>query len=301
VAAPVLVFGYTPPWQARDALRLDLRATVFDLASAQALAQAAREQGRQARVHVKVDTGMGRLGLRAEDPEAVVSFIRELTGMPGLLVESVCTHFATADALDQFSREYALRQLARFNEILATLDAAGLRPALVHAANSAAALTLPESRFDLIRPGVAIYGLPPSDEVGLPEGFAPALTFRTLVAQVKEIPVGEGVSYGATYQTEAPTRVATLPVGYADGFRRAPANWGEVLIRGQRAPLLGRVCMDQCMVDVTRIPGVEQGDEVTLIGRQGADELTAQAVAARLGTSAYEVVSALLARVPRLS
>ena len=284
VTAPVLVFGYTPPWQAREAVRLDLRATVFDLGSARALGQAALEQGREARVHVKVDTGMARLGLRAEDPAAIVAFVQELTRTPGLLVEGVYTHFATADGLDAFSREYALRQLARFQETLAALDAAGLRPPIVHAANSAATLTLPEARYDMVRPGIAIYGLPPSEDVGLPEGFAPALAFKTLVAQVKEVPAGEGISYGATFVTDAPLRVATLPVGYADGFRRGPSNWGEALVRGRRAPLLGRVCMDQCMVDVTRIPGVEQGDEVTLIGRQGEDELTAQAVAARLGT-----------------
>lgn len=301
VMAAVLVFGYTPPWQAREAVRLDLRATVFDLGSARALGQAAREQGREARVHVKVDTGMARLGLRAEDPAAIVAFFQELMRTPGLVVEGVYTHFATADGLDAFSRDYALRQLARFRETLTALDVAGLRPSIVHAANSAATLTLPEARFDMVRPGIAIYGLPPSEEVGLPEGFAPALAFKTLVAQVKEVPAGEGISYGAMYVTDAPLRVATLPVGYADGFRRGPSNWGEALVRGRRAPLLGRVCMDQCMVDVTHIPGVEQGDEVTLIGRQGEDELTAQAVAARLGTSAYEVVSALLARVPRLS
>ena len=246
---------------------------MFDLGSARALGQAAREQGREARVHVKVDTGMARLGLRAEDPAAIVAFVQELTRTPGLLVEGVYTHFATADGLDAFSREYALRQLARFQETLAALDAAGLRPPIVHAANSAATLTLPEARFDMVRPGIAIYGLPPSEDVELPEGFAPALAFKTLVAQVKEIPASEGISYGATYVTDAPLRVATLPVGYADGFRRGPSNWGETLVRGRRAPLLGRVCMDQCMVDVTRIPGVEQGDEVTLIGRQGEDEL----------------------------
>ncbi len=301
VMAPVLVFGYSPPWQAREAVRLDLRATVFDLGSARALGQAALEQRREARVHVKVDTGMARLGLRAEDPAAIVAFFQQLTHTPGLVVEGVYTHFATADGLDTFSREYALRQIARFHETLAALEAAGLRPPIVHAANSAATLTLPEARFDMVRPGIAIYGLPPSEDVGLPEGFTPALAFKTLVAQVKEVPAGEGISYGATYVTGAPLRVATLPVGYADGFRRGPSNWGEALIRGRRAPLLGRVCMDQCMVDVTNIPGVEQGDEVTLIGRQGEDELTAQAVAERLGTSAYEVVSALLARVPRLS
>jgi len=298
VAAPILVFGYTPPWQAREAARLDLRATVYDLDSARALAQAAREQGRVARVHVKVDTGMARLGLRTEDIPAIVAFVRELRTLPGLEVEGVFTHFATADSRDQ---TYAQRQLDRFQATLDALAADGPLPPIIHAANSAALLTLPAARFDMVRAGVAIYGLPPSEEVGLPEEFTPALAFRTLVAQVKWIPAGEGVSYGATHVTDRPTRIATLPVGYADGFRRAPRNWGEVLIRGRRAPLLGRVAMDQCMVDVTHIPGVEQGDEVTLIGRQGDDELTAQAVAERLGTSAYEVVASLLARVPRLS
>lgn len=298
VTAPILVFGYTPPWQAREAIRLDLRATVFDLASARALAEAAREQGRVAHVHLKVDTGLARLGVRAEDPAAVVALAREMAALAGLEVEGVFTHFATADSADQ---TYARMQLARFHAVLAALDAAGLRPPVVHAANSAALLSLPEARFDLVRPGIAIYGLAPSDEVPLPEGFAPALAFKTVVAQVRWVPAGEGVSYGATYITTAPTRIATLPVGYADGFRRAPRTWGAVLVRGQRAPLLGRVAMDQSMVDVTHIPGVEQGDEVTLIGRQGDDELTAREVAERLGTSSYEVVSALLARVPRLS
>jgi alanine racemase len=241
---------------------------------------------------------MARLGLRAEDVPGVAAFVRDLRAIPGLEVEGVFTHFATADSLDQ---SYAHRQLERFHAILAALAADGPLPPIIHAANSAALLTLPDARFTMARAGVAIYGLPPSEEVGLPEGFAPALAFRTLVAQVKWIPAGEGVSYGATYITDQPTRIATLPVGYADGFRRAPRTWGEVLIRGQRAPLLGRVAMDQCMIDVTHIPGVEQGDEVTLIGRQGDDALTAQAVAERLGTNAYEVVSSLLARIPRLS
>ncbi|MDE3229792.1 MAG: alanine racemase, partial [Chloroflexota bacterium] len=298
VTAPILVFGYTPPWQAREAVRLDVRATVFDRDSARALAQAALERGQVARVHIKVDTGMARLGLRAEDIPAIVAFARDLRAMPGLEVEGVFTHFATADSLDL---SYAHRQLDRFRSTLDALAAEAPLPPLIHAANSAALLTLPDARFNMVRVGVAIYGLPPSDEVTLPEGFAPALAFRTVVAQVKWVPAGEGVSYGATYVTTRPTRIATLPVGYADGFRRAPRDWGETLIRGRRAPILGRVAMDQCMVDVTDIPGVEQGDEVTLIGRQGDDELTAQAVADRLGTSAYEVVSSLLARVPRLS
>jgi Alr-MurF fusion protein len=151
-----------------------------------------------------------------------------------------------------------------------------------------------------VRPGIALYGLDPSAETPIPEGFRPALSFKTQVSQVKIIPAGEGISYGCSYITESPTRVAILPVGYADGFRRAPANWGSVLLHGQEAPILGRVCMDQCIIDVSHIPQARVGDEVVLIGQQGRASLTAEMIAQRLGTSNYEVVSAILARVPRV-
>jgi Alr-MurF fusion protein len=298
VTAPILVFGYIPPWQAREAARLDVRATVYSADIAAELAQAARDLDRTIRVHVKVDTGMARLGLRAEDIEGIVHFVEELRDMRGVEVEGIFTHLATADSADQ---SYALRQLARFGAVLDALDAHGLRPPIVHAANSAATLALPQSRYSLVRPGSAIYGLAPSDEISLPAGFQPALAFKTQVAQVKDVPADEGIGYGATYITERETRIAVLPVGYADGFRRAPATWGSVLIHGQEAPLIGRVCMDQCMVDVSHIPAVRRGDEVVLIGRQGEATLSAEEVARRLGTISYEVVSALLARVPRVS
>jgi alanine racemase len=236
--------------------------------------------------------------VRAEDVEQLVSFVEELHTLSGLAVEGLFTHLATADSSD---RTYVERQVSRFEVVLAALAARGLRPPIVHAANSAATLTLPTTRYNLVRPGIAIFGLAPSEDVRLPEGFTPALSFKTQVAHVKEVPAGEGISYGATYITEAPTRVATLPVGYADGFRRAPTNWGHVLVRGQRAPVLGRVCMDQCMIDVSHIPGVRVGDEVVLIGRQGDVALTAEEVATRLGTIHYEVIAELLARVPRVS
>ena len=298
ISAPILVFGYTAPWQAREALRYDLRSTVYSLEIAQALSRAARDLGRTARVHVKVDTGLARLGLRTEEVSSIVDFVAMLHDLPGLDVEGVFTHFATADSADQ---SYALMQLARFQCVIDALDRRGLRPKIVHAANSAALLTLPAAHFDMVRPGGAIYGLPPGDEMRLPLGFQPALSFKTQVAQVKWIPAGEGISYGATYVTDRPTRIAVLPVGYADGFRRAPTNWGEVLVRGKRAPILGRVTMDQCMIDITGISDVGMGDEVVLIGRQGADELTVAEVAGRLGTNTYEVVAELLARVPRIS
>ncbi len=297
ISAPMLVFGYVPLWQMREAVRLDLTATLYTLDAAQALARAAQALGKIARVHVKVDTGMGRLGVHFEQMAEILELVREIGRLPNLALEGIFTHFAKADAQDL---THARLQLARFQNVLQVIEAQGLRPPLVHAANSAATLSLPEARFDMVRPGIALYGLDPSPDVRLPEGFRPALAFKTQVAQVKLIPAGECISYGCTYVTERPTEIAVLPVGYADGFRRAPANWGTVLIHSQEAPLLGRVCMDQCMVDVSHISGVRVGDEVVLIGRQGEAVLSAEMVAQRLGTINYEVVSEILARVPRV-
>ena len=298
ISAPILVYGYVPPWQARDVVGNDLRATVYASETAQALSRTASALGKTVRVHVKIDSGMGRLGLRTEDMTEIVAFMHALHALPSIEVEGIYTHFAAADEADL---GHARLQLQRFQAVLAALDAAGLRPPLVHAANSAATLALPEARFDLVRPGIILYGLAPSDEVPLPAVMRPALTFKTQIAQVKVIPAGESISYGRTYTTTEPERVAVLPVGYADGFRRGPANWGEVLIHGKRAPIRGRVCMDQTIVSVQHIPFVRAGDEVVLIGAQGDARITAEDVAARLGTSNYEVVSALLARVPRMN
>ena len=297
ITAPVLVFGYVPLWQMREAVRLDLTITLYSLESAQALSRAALALGQTVRVHLKVDTGMGRLGIRSEQVEEIITLVRAIRSLPGLTLEGIFTHFAMADTHDL---TYAHMQLDRFLHVLHALEAQELRPPLVHAASSAPMLSLPEARFDMVRPGIALYGLDPSDDVRLPEGFRPALSFKTQVAQVKVIPAGEGISYGRTYVTEKPTRIAVLPVGYADGFRRAPANWGSVLLHGQEAPIVGRVCMDQCMVNVSHLPQTRVGDEVVLIGHQGTATLTAEQVAQRLGTSSYEVISAILARVPRV-
>ncbi|GER82544.1 MAG: alanine racemase [Thermogemmatispora sp.] len=297
IMAPILVFGYVPHWQMREAVRLGLTITLYSSEAAQALSRAAQALQRTVKVHLKVDTGMGRLGIRAEEIEAIVRLAQEITRLPGLELEGIFTHFAMADAQD---KSYTRKQLARFQQVLQALEAEGLRPPLAHAANSAATLTVPEAHFDMVRPGIALYGLDPSPEVRLPAGFRPALSFKTQVAQVKLVPEGECIGYGCTYVTTRPTRIAVLPVGYADGFRRAPRTWGSVLIHGKEAPIVGRVCMDQCMIDVTDIPGVRVGDEVVLIGRQGEAMLTAEQVAERLGTINYEVVSEILARVPRV-
>ncbi len=297
IQAPILVFGYVPLWQMREAVRLGLTITLYSLEAATALSRAALALGQTVNVHVKIDTGMGRLGVRAEQIDEVVTLVREIQALPALRLEGIFTHFAMADILDL---SHAHMQLARFQAVLQALEMQGLRPPLVHAASSTPMLSLPEARFDMVRPGIALYGLEPSDEVRLPAGFRPALSFKTQVAQVKVVPAGECISYGCTYITEEPTRIAVLPVGYADGFRRGPTNWGSVLLHGQQAPILGRVCMDQCMVNISHIPQTRVGDEVVLIGHQGTAILSAEQVAQRLGTSNYEVVSAILARVPRV-
>ena len=295
IEAPILVLGYTPPWQARETVEHRVDATVFSLETAQALSQAALALGQRAHVHVKVDTGMGRLGLLPHD---VAPFLEALAALPGLAVEGIFTHFATADSAD---RSHCNEQWRRFSQLLDELERRGLRPPVAHAANSAATLSMPHAHLDMVRVGIALYGLNPSSEVACPPGFRPALAFKTQVAQVKTVPAGSCVSYGCTYRTPRESRLAVIPVGYADGFRRAPQHWGHVLVRGQRAPIVGRVCMDQTIIDVTSIPGVRQGDEVVLIGAQGQERITADEVAARLGTINYEVVSEILARVPRIS
>lgn len=294
ITAPILILGYTPPWQARETVLHEVRATVFALDAAQALSRAALDLGRVARVHVKVDTGMGRLGLL---PEEVLPFVHEISRLPGLLVEGVFSHLATADESDL---GYARWQNERFAELLAALEREGLRPELAHLANSAAALRMPEARYNLVRVGIALYGLNPSPEAPLPDGFRPALTFKSQIAQVKALSEGAYVGYGRSHRLGRPSRLAVIPVGYADGFRRAPRHWGTVLVRGQRAPIIGRISMDQTTLDVTDIPQARAGDEVVLIGPQGDDCITVDEVAANLGTINYEVVSEILARVPRV-
>ncbi|MHB1354797.1 MAG: alanine racemase [Anaerolineae bacterium] len=295
IAAPILVLGYTPAWQAREAVLYDVTVTLFALDTAQALARAAASLGRLASCHIKVDTGMGRLGLM---PAEVVSFTQELRNLPLLRVDGIFTHLASADEPD-FS--YARYQLSLFDGVLAELRQVDQVPRYIHAANSAALLRLPQSRYNLVRPGIALYGINPSGAAPCPDDFRPALSFKCQIAQIKELPPGSAVSYGCTFITQRLSRIAVIPVGYADGFRRAPRNWGYVLVSGQRAPIVGRVCMDQTMIDVTDIPSARQGDEVVLIGNQGNEHLTVDQVAEQLGTINYEVVSEILARVPRLT
>ncbi len=297
VTAPILVLGYTPAWQAREAVRLDLAVTVFDRETAGALGQAAQALEREARLHVKVDTGLHRLGL---PPSEVPAFVRWLRDVPGVVVEGLFSHLAVAEDRSPDGLAFTDQQLATFGRLVSELEKARLRPPVVHIANSAVVLGRSDARYDLVRPGIAFYGLVPGS--GIPSaGLAPALCWKSQVAQVRSLPAGEGLGYGLAWRAPRPSVIATVPVGYADGFRRGPASWREVLVRGRRAPVVGRVSMDQTMIDVTGIVGVRQGDEVVLIGRQGDEEISVAQVAEWLGTNSYEVVSEILARVPRVS
>lgn len=298
LTAPIIVLGWTPGWQARQAIENDVRCAVFDLDTAGEFSRAAQQIGRRAQLHVKVNTGMNRLGLM---PEAAADAIARIAAMESIDFEGVFTHFARNDESD---RAYTDVQIDRFKQVLNEIEARGIDVPIKHAANSPGVLRYPEIHFDLVRPGIILHGLDPSDEVPAPPDFKPALTLKTMVAQVQTPPPGSPVSYGGTYLTQGHERIAVLPIGYADGFRRKPNHWGEVLVRGRRAPIVGRVCMDQCMINVTHIPGVAQGDEVVLIGAQpngrDTDRIRAEDVARRLGTNNYETVSALLARIPRV-
>lgn len=290
ITAPILVLGYTPPAMAEALVAQDIAATVFRMDSVIALGAAAQRLGKTAQVHVKIDTGMSRIGIPAEDGG---EFCRQVAAVPGIAVEGIFSHFASADAPDlRFARE----QLQRFRLALDLADAAGVRPIIRHMANSAGAVLLPEARLDMIRLGIGLYGLLPAAALADKISLRPAMQLKARIVQLKEVSAGTPVSYGCTFVAPRPSRIATLPLGYADGWSRRLSGLAQVLIRGRRAPLVGRICMDQCMVDVTDIPEAEAGDEALLFG---SADLSTDEVAELLGTIHYEVVCMVGKRVRR--
>jgi len=294
IGAPILVMGYSPVAGAPAAVAHDLTLTVTSPALAESLSVAANAAGKAARVHVKVDTGLNRFGL---SPEETVSFVCALRRLPGLMVEGLYTHFAVAGSPD---KSYTQRQFAIYRQVLAALEEEGIQIPIRHAANSAAILNLPEMHLDAVRPGIALYGLQPSDKAKSVIPLHPALALKSRVGQVRTLPAGSSISYGRTFVTEQPTTVALVLCGYGDGYMRLNSNRGAVLIHGRRAPIRGVVCMDQFVVEVSGMGGVGQDNEVVLIGRQGDEVLSAEEVATWAGTINYEVVTLLLPRVPRV-
>jgi alanine racemase len=293
-AAPILVMNYATLSDVEAGLAHDLTLTVTEWATAQRVSQQAAARGITAPIHVKVDTGMGRFGLL---PDETLPFCDRLRSLPALEIEGIFSHFAAADALD---KTYTWEQFRRFERVLDQLKGAGFRIPLRHIANSAAALDLPKTHLDAVRVGIALYGLRPSAEVEPAVSLRPALALKSRVARVRTLPAGASISYGRTHIAPRAMSVALVPVGYGDGYHRLLSNCGAVLIRGQRAPIVGRVCMDQFVVDVSQIGGVTVDDEVVLIGSQGEDRITAEEVARWAETINYEVTTALLPRAPRV-
>jgi alanine racemase len=287
VRLPVLVLGSLYPFESvLAAAAHDLTPIIASHESAKRVAEAALRLRRNINIHVKVDTGMGRIGLR---PEAALALVRDLARVKGIRVQGLYTHMAKAED----DRVFTARQLKAFKGVVKTLDRDGLRPPLVHAANSAAALRHPEARFDLVRPGLAAYGLY--------EGFAPVLTLKSKIVYIKTAPKGSSVSYGATWRAKRVSRIATLPIGYGDGYPRALSNRASVLVGGKRCRVVGRVTMDQTMIDVTDAPRARVGDDAVLIGGQDGSFVPASELAKLCGTIPYETATALSSRVPRVA
>lgn len=300
ISAPILVLGYTPPHLAREAALRDITLTLYDDETAVAYAtNVTCASDARLKVHIKINTGMNRLGVQPADALALLETLQKMSSIE---VEGIFTHFATSDELD---RSHSQRQFEVFREVLALLQAHNLRPPVAHAANSAAILTMPDTHLDMARAGIALYGLDPDpDQCPLPDGFRPALAWKAIVSQVRWLDAGDAVSYGREYIADRPIPVAVLPLGYADGFPRRPHTWDHVLVGGQPAPILGRVCMDQTVVDVTAAflmnGGVRVGDEAVIIGKQSDMRIRAEDAAARVGTNNYDIVSRIQARVPRI-
>jgi alanine racemase len=294
ISQPILVLGGIYPGQEKAILRHRLIPALFDLGVARRLDAVARAEGFISPYHLKIDTGMGRIGFRPEELERVLP---ELSSLKGLAMEGVISHLAVADQPDHL---FTGEQVARFRASLREVRNAGFAPEYIHLSNSASLFADDFPEANLVRPGIVLYGGLPAECLAGRLDLRPVMSFRTSVVQVKEVPAGTGVSYGHRFRATRPTVLAAIPVGYADGYSRHLSCRGEVLLRGRRAPVAGTVCMDWTMLDVTDIPGVQVGDEVTLLGRDNGEVITAEEWAARIGTISYEIFCQVSKRVPRI-
>ena len=297
ITKPILILGYTAPELAELAIRYDITMAVFASETAKAYNAIAESLGKKALLHIKVDTGMSRIGYLCSEKSA--EDVVAMTKLSHVEVTGMFTHFAKADELD---KTFAKNQLKKYLEFSEMLEKRGVTVACRHVCNSAGIIDIPEGNLDMARLGIAMYGMYPTDEVTMERyPVTPAMELKTHISMVKTLPAGVGIGYSGTYVTEKETRIATIPVGYGDGYPRGLSNAGRVLIHGKSAPIRGRICMDQCMVDVTDIPEAKQGDVVTLMGRDGEEFISAEEIGATVGNSFhYEVVCDIGRRVPRV-
>jgi len=293
IQSPILVLGEAIPKGASKFVQNNITATVCSPESLLALDQAAEMSDRQAIIHIKVDTGMGRIGL---DPKDVLPFLERALSLRNIRVGGLFSHFASVDEKD---KRFSYYQLDQFKHVIAALEGRGIEIPLKHFAGSAGTIDFPESYFDMVRPGISLYGVYPSSEVDHSLPLKPAMTMKTAITFLKEVDSGVAISYGRTYKTRRKSRIATLPVGYADGYPRLLSNCGEVLVSGRRAPVVGRVCMDMILTDVTDIPEATVGSEVVLFGRQNGGEILVDEIAEKAGTISHEILCGITKRVPK--
>jgi len=291
--APILILGATFAEEAEDIINFDIMPAVFDYEYAKHLSCVAENIGKNVKIHIKLDTGMSRIGLNAET-EAVEEIIK-ISKLPYVEIDGIFSHFACAD---EESREYTILQLERFNKVLSELKNNGIEIPCVHISNSAGLMMYPEAQFDMVRAGIVLYGYHPSNEVDTKKlSLKPVMTFKTRITQIKEVESGVGVSYGKTYITDKRTKIATIPVGYADGYLRGLSHKAKVEVGGELCNVIGRICMDQCMIDVTNVNNINVGDEVILFG---GGKITAEDIARSLNTISYEVLCQVSKRIPRI-
>jgi alanine racemase len=293
---PLLILGYTPKEQYKLLIKYNITQTIFQKNAAFELSEVARRHKKKAPIHIKLDTGMTRIGFG--DDEESLKAIKEIATLKGIEIEGIFSHFACADEKDKTSANI---QLERYTRFVDKLEEEGVYIPIKHIANSAGIIDMPEARFNMVRSGICTYGLYPSQEVKKKLLLLkPALEIKTHVSYIKDVEAGVGVSYGSTYVTDKKTKIATIPVGYGDGYPRQLSSRGRVLIHGKSAPIIGRICMDQFMVDVTKIENVEQGDIVTIIGRDGDEFISVEEAADMAYSFNYEFICNIGKRVPRI-
>ncbi len=292
---PILILGYTPEAEYAVVINNNLTQTIYTYDQAELLSQAAKILKSSAKIHLKIDTGMGRIGFQPD--KQAVEIIKSIAQLPALEIEGVYTHLAKADARD---KSYSHLQLMKFLWVCRAIEKAGIKVAIKHAANSAAIIDLPEAHLNMVRPGIILYGLYPSEDVDMARvDLHQAMSLKTRIVHLKKVREGTCIGYGCSYTTRKTAKIATLPLGYADGYCRLLSNQGVALVRGQRVPVVGRICMDQCMIDVSEVDGAAPGDEVVLFGNQGEGFITIDEIARQIGTINYEVVCMVSYRVPR--
>ena len=299
VSVPVLVLGYTPPQFAIYEAEQGIRQEVGDLQQARQLNAALEGSGKQLIIHLKLDTGMSRLGFFAYDRPETIEELTEIASMPNLRIEGVFQHFCVADSLKPEDLTFTRLQYARFCAMLEQMEQRGIRPAIRHCCNSAATILHPEYAMDMVRPGIITYGYPPDPCLNGRMDLRPLLTLKTAVAQIRDFEGGIAVSYGRIWETPENRRIAVLPIGYADGLNRRLSGKVQFLLRGKAVPQVGRICMDMCMVDLSSVPDAQVGDEVTVIGAEGC--VSCEAMAEQLDTIPYEITCQIGRRVPRIN